>query len=180
LQAVQELEAMLMALKKSNKERELANRLHVAIIGRARAPEFFARFAVPDTIDGRFDLVVLHSWLALGRLQGEPALHEVAQRLTNALFAGFDEGLRELGISDMGMGRRMKKIADAFYGRFKAYDDAPDTAAMEQALSRNLYRGKLVEGQISAALARYVFTARDALSKANVAQGELDFGPLPQ
>ena len=60
---------MLTALKKNNKERELANRLHEAIIGRARAPEFFATFGVPDTLDGRFDLVVLHSWLALGRRQ---------------------------------------------------------------------------------------------------------------
>jgi cytochrome b pre-mRNA-processing protein 3 len=171
---------MLTALKKSNKERELANRLHEAIIGRARAPEFFERFGVPDTLDGRFDLVVLHSWLALGRLRDEPALHEVSQRLTNMLFAAFDEGLRELGISDMGMGRRMKKIADAFYGRFKAYDEASDETAMADALSRNLYRGNAKQAEAANAVSRYVFAAKAALAHSNAAQGELDFGSLPQ
>lgn len=171
---------MLMALKKSNKERELADRLHKAIIGRARAPEFFERFGVPDTLDGRFDLVVLHSWLALVRLR-EPALHDVSQKLTNMMFAAFDEGLRELGVSDTGMGRRMKKIADAFYGRFKAYDDAgDDETAMADALMRNLYRGNDKRNDAAQTLARYVFTAKDALAKCDPAQGELDFGPLPQ
>jgi cytochrome b pre-mRNA-processing protein 3 len=170
---------MLSALKKSNRERELAGRLHAAIIRRARAPEFFERFGVPDTIDGRFDLVVLHSWLALVRLR-EPALHEVSQRLTNMMFSAFDEGLRELGISDMGMGRRMKKIADAFYGRFKAYDEAADEPAMADALLRNLYRGEARHGEASAALARYVFGAKEALARSDAGQGELDFGPIPQ
>jgi len=170
---------MLSVLKKSNKERELAGRLHAAIIGRARAPEFFERFGVPDTLDGRFDLVVLHSWLALGRLR-EPALQAVSQRLTNMMFSAFDEGLRELGISDVGMGRRMKKIADAFYGRFKAYDEAPDEPAMAEALQRNLYRGKENHGEAAATLARYVFSAKEALAHSNPAQGELDFGPIPQ
>jgi len=170
---------MLSALKKSNKERELASRLHAAIIGRARAPEFFARFGVPDTLDGRFDLVVLHAWLALGRLR-EPSLHEVSQRLTNMMFSAFDEGLRELGISDMGMGRRMKKIADAFYGRFKAYDEAADETAMADALLRNLYRGEEKHSDAATTLAGYVFSAREALAHSDAAQGELDFGPLPQ
>src|SRR5690242_16217452 len=170
---------MLMALKKSNKERELADRLHKAIIGRARAPEFFATFGVPDTLDGRFDLVVLHSWLALARLH-EPGLHNLSQKLTNLMFAAFDEGLRELGVSDTGMGRRMKKIADAFYGRFKAYDDARNEAAMADALVRNLYRGNEENAQSAKTLARYVFGAKEALAKCDPAQGELDFGPLPQ
>jgi cytochrome b pre-mRNA-processing protein 3 len=171
---------MLTALKKNNKERELANRLHEAIIGRARAPEFFATFGVPDTLDGRFDLVVLHSWLALGRLR-EPALHDVSQRLTNMMFAAFDEGLRELGVSDTGMGRRMKKIANAFYGRFKAYDDAgEDETAMADALVRNLYRGNEKHAEAAKTLAGYIFTSKEALAKCDPAQGELDFGPLPQ
>ncbi len=170
---------MLTVLKKNNAERELANRLHRAIIGRARAPEFFARFGVPDTLDGRFDLVVLHSWLALGRLR-EAGLRAVSQRLTNMLFAAFDEGLRELGVSDTGMGRRMKKIANAFYGRLKAYDEAPDEATMGEALLRNLYRGDAKHAQAAHRLARYVLEAKPALARSNLAHGELDFGPQPQ
>jgi len=170
---------MLVALKKNNKERDQANRLHTAIIGRARAPEFFARFGVADTLDGRFDLVALHGWLALGRLR-QMGAHALAQRLTNTLFSAFDEGLRELGISDMGMGRRMRKIADAFYGRCKAYDAADDEAAMTEALVRNLYRGEDGHEAEAASMARYVFSAKAAMATADAAAGVLDFGPLPE
>ncbi len=95
---------MLKALKKSNKERELANRLHEAIIGRARAPEFFERFGVPDTMDGRFDLVVLHAWLVLGRLRGSPRCTRFRSASPIRCSPPSTKGLRELGISDMGMG----------------------------------------------------------------------------
>ena len=170
---------MLSALKRNNKVRELASRLHTAIIGRARAPEFFERFGVPDTIDGRFDLVALHAWLALSRLR-EPALQEVSQRLTDMMFSAFDEGLRELGVSDIGMGRRMKKIANAFYGRFKAYDEAgDDETSMADALLRNLYRGEAKYAQSAKVLANYVFSAKEALARSDAAQGELDFGSVP-
>lgn len=170
---------MLSALKKSNKERELANRLHAAIIGRARAPEFFATFGVPDTLDGRFDLVALHAWLVLDRLR-QTGPHEVTQRLTNTLFSAFDEGLRELGISDMGMGRRMRKIADAFYGRCKAYDAAADAPAMAEALVRNLYRGEQGHEREAGILAGYVLSAKAAMAGADAATGQVDFGALPQ
>ena len=110
-----------------------------------------------------------------------PALHDVSQRLTNMMFAAFDEGLRELGVSDTGMGRRMKKIANAFYGRFKAYDDAgEDETAMADALVRNLYRGNEKHAEAAKTLAGYIFTSKEALAKCDPAQGELDFGPLPQ
>ena len=170
---------MLNLLRKSAARKEFAAQLEAQLVARARAPFFFRDLEVPDTIDGRFDLVALHAWLALSRLR-EPALQEVSQRLTDMMFSAFDEGLRELGVSDIGMGRRMKKIANAFYGRFKAYDEAgDDETSMADALLRNLYRGEAKYAQSAKVLANYVFSAKEALARSDAAQGELDFGSVP-
>ena len=77
-------------------------------MARAGQPVFFTRLAVPDTMDGRFDLVALHAWLVLDRNRGRAA---AAQALTDDVFIGFDEALREQGTGDMGMGRRLKAMA---------------------------------------------------------------------
>ena len=166
---------MLNMLRKSKERRLTAARLHAALVARARDPVFFARFAVKDTLDGRFDLVVLHAWLVLRRLNAaDPSL---SQAVVDAVFVGFDEGLRELGAGDIGMAKRVKKLAGAFYGRTRAYDEAQDEAAMTAALIRNLYRGAAEPS--AHALARYVLEAKARLAVCDVEGGVLDFGPLP-
>ena len=167
---------MLNAHRRSKQRRTLVAGLHAALVARARDPVFFARFGVEDTLDGRFDLVVLHAWLVLERLKaaGAPTL---SQALVDTVFVGFDEALRELGAGDIGMGRRVKKLAGAFYGRMQAYDEAQDETAMEAALVRNLYRGVSEPG--AKALARYVLRAKARLKACDVEGGALDFGPLP-
>jgi cytochrome b pre-mRNA-processing protein 3 len=126
---------MLNLLRKSAARQELGRVLEQQLASRARAPCFFQGLGVPDTLDGRFDVLALHAWLALVRLK-EVGRDEAAQALTDALFVGFDEALREQGVSDMGMGRRMKAIANAFYGRLAAYDAARSTQEMAEALPR--------------------------------------------
>jgi cytochrome b pre-mRNA-processing protein 3 len=101
-----------------------------------------------------------------------------AQALTDLLFIGFDEALREQGTGDMGMGRRMKAFANAFFGRLTAYSGARDETMMAEALARNVWRGKAVD-QNARALARYVASARAHLAGCDIAAGPLDFGPLP-
>ncbi len=166
---------MLNVLRRSKERRHLAAKLHAALVSRAREPVFFERFGVGDTVDGRFDLVVLHAWLVLDRLHSAPSL---SQAFVDAVFVGFDEGLRELGAGDIGMGKRVKALADAFYGRIQAYGEAKDEAALEAALHRNLYRGGANPG--AAALAGYVLRAKAQLAASAVEDGEVDFGPLPQ
>jgi cytochrome b pre-mRNA-processing protein 3 len=168
---------MLGVFRRSAAVRDRVRALQEALVGRARAEIFFRDLHVADTIDGRFDLVVLHAFLLLERLgaQGET---ELAQRLTDALFVGFDEGLRDLGAGDMGMGRRIKTMATAFHGRLKAYGEAEGRSGLADALSRNVYRGG-EHSEDAQTLARYVETARMALSICDVAQGAVDFGPLP-
>ena len=168
---------MLNLLRKSAARKEFAARLETQLVARARDPYFFRTLNVPDTVDGRFDLVALHGWLTLERLKAA-GMDVAAQALTDSLFIGFDEALREQGTGDMGMGRRMKAIANAFFGRLSVYSKAQDADLLAQALARNVWRGASVDDR-ARALARYVASARIALSRADLAGGALDFGPLP-
>jgi cytochrome b pre-mRNA-processing protein 3 len=169
---------MLKTPGKSKKRAAQVESLHGALVNRAREPVFYARLGVADTLDGRFDLIALHAFLLLERLR-KAGEGDLAQALTDTVFLGFDEGLRELGTGDMGMGRRMKAMADAFYGRMQAYGASRDPETMAAALGRNVYRGAEGCGVQSLALAHYVFGARDHLAHSDVGEGMVDFGPLP-
>jgi cytochrome b pre-mRNA-processing protein 3 len=168
---------MLNLLRKSAARKEFAMRLEGQLSARARDPYFFRVLSVPDTVDGRFDMVALHGWLALERLKAA-RMDEAAQALTDTLFVGFDEALREQGTGDMGMGRRMKAFANAFFGRLIAYSGAGDETALADALAKNIWRGKHA-GDRGRVLARYVASARAHLAAADLTGGTLDFGPLP-
>jgi cytochrome b pre-mRNA-processing protein 3 len=168
---------MLNLLRKSAARKEFAMRLEGQLAARAREPFFFRVLNVPDTVDGRFDMVALHGWLALERLKAA-RMEEAAQGLTDVLFVGFDEALREQGTGDMGMGRRMKAFANAFFGRLHAYSGARDETALGEALAKNIWRGNEA-GDHGFVLARYVTGARAHLAAGDIAAGVLDFGPLP-
>lgn len=166
---------MLNLLRKSGARKRKGQLLYDAVVTRSREPVFFRDFAVADTIDGRFDMVVLHAWLALSALKGG-GFQEEAQGLTDAIFIGFDEAMREQGAGDTGLSRKMKAFADAFFGRISAYEAAKEESEMASALARNLWRGGDVDARAKL-LAAYVWTAR-----ACVTQGlpdRLDFGSLP-
>jgi cytochrome b pre-mRNA-processing protein 3 len=168
---------MLHFLRKSGVRKQFAGTLQEQLVARARAPVFYAALKVPDNIDGRFDLVTLHAWLVLERLKAA-RLDEAAQALTDMLFTAFDEALREQGTGDMGMGRRMRAMANAFYGRLTAYRAARDGAELAAALAKNVWRG-VAEPAQAERLAAYVGQARAALGACDIAKGVLDFGPLP-
>lgn len=169
---------MLNALRKSQARKKQAERLCESLIARARVPEFFGPFGVADTIDGRFDLVTLHAWLVLTRLEAIGA-RDLSQAVTDGLFVGFDEALRDLGVGDMGLGRRMKKMADAFYGRLKAYGDAPTPDELTDAIVRNVYRGDASRKEKARAIAAYVEQARAQLARCDLLEGLPDFGAAP-
>jgi cytochrome b pre-mRNA-processing protein 3 len=166
---------MLNLLRKSAARKQDGQRLYDGLVSRARQPVFFRGFAVADTIDGRFDMVVLHAWLALSVLKGR-GQDEAAQGLTDTIFTGFDEALREQGAGDMGISRKLKAFADGFYGRLSAYEAAPDAPALAAAIAKNLYRGADVEAKAQA-LADYCVRARQSLELS--LPDALDFGPLP-
>ena len=168
---------MLNVLRRNSQKARLVQGLYAALTRQARLPVFFREYGVADTIDGRFDMVALHAWLALGRLKAA-GLEEVAQGLSNAIFVAFDEALRDLGTGDMGLGPRMKKLGNAFNGRMQAYEGAADEGALAEAIIRNVYRGEAGHEAAALGLARYGFAARTYLEQSDPAQGALDFGPV--
>ena len=169
---------MLNLLRSRNEEKARAHRLYAGLMERARAPAFFVSLAVPDTIDGRFDLVALHAALVLEHLKGVDG--DLAQGLTDAIFIGFDEALRELGVGDMGAGRRLKSMANAFYGRLAAYSEAYDLGALAAAINRNVYRGDAGRADQSARLATYAQSVRSHLAGWRPDEEPIAFGPLPE
>lgn len=132
----------LASIFRRNRYRAQAHATYVSVVERARDPDFFLRLAVPDTLDGRFEMIALHMFLVLNRLKAEhDATSDFAQALFDAMFADLDRSLREMGATDMGVGKRVKEMAKGFYGRIKAYEDglAADDRVLADALKRNLY-----------------------------------------
>jgi cytochrome b pre-mRNA-processing protein 3 len=125
------------------------------IVAQARLPQFYLRFGVPDTVDGRFDMVVLHLWMILACLRAQGAVAE-AQQLFDRFCDDMDANLREMGVGDLAVPKRMKKFGEAFYGRSGAYDAA--IIAGEQELRAALARNVLASDDAAAAalLADYV------------------------
>lgn len=162
---------MLDWLRRSRARKEAAAALYAAIVRQARSPAFYGPFGVADTLDGRFDLLALHAFLALRRLKRQGAAAEaVAQAVLDLLFADMDRSLRELGVSDYSIGRKVKDTAKAFYGRAAAYDRAlAQPGELEAALWRNVYRGAAERREAAGRLAAY---ARRALA-------HLETQPLP-
>jgi cytochrome b pre-mRNA-processing protein 3 len=120
--------------------RVLIDHLHGEIVAAARRPALYTDCGVPDDIDGRFEMMVLHGDLLLRRLNTAGATH-LAQDMVDRLFEGFDDGLREMSISDVGVAKRMTKYAGAFFGRAAAYGpalEAGDEAALAAALKLSL------------------------------------------
>jgi cytochrome b pre-mRNA-processing protein 3 len=169
---------MLKTLLGTGGSKKLATDLCASLGVRARDPVFFAELGVPDTIDGRFDMVVLHAWLVLERLR-QLQMRDVSQAFVNLLFVGFDESLRDLGVGDIGIGHRVKKMADAFYGRLSAYGAATEQGALEDAIRRNVYRSTTGHDRGSAVLSHYVRSAQAHMAGCDLASQVPDFGPLP-
>lgn len=170
---------MLNALRRNIERTRLVRELYARLTVRARSPEFFRDFGVADTIDGRFDLLTLHAWLTLQRLRAAGQI-EVAHALSDAIFIGFDEALRDLGAGDVGMGRKIKQLGEAFNGRIQAYDAARGETALAHAIVRNVYRGNIEHTADAQSLAQYAIAAKARLAACDPLSGMLDFGPLPR
>ncbi len=148
----------------------IVDALYLAVSEASRRPAFYADLGVPDTVEGRFDLLTLHAVLALRRLNALPApAPDLAQDLVDATFRHFDHALRELGVGDISVPKRMKTLAEAFYGRAKAYEEAlaaPEPDALAEALSRNLFAGRPAVAAAPRLMASYVREAVAALDGA--------------
>lgn len=139
------------------------------IVARAREPAFYTGYGVPDTVDGRFDLVVLHLWMVLRRLREGADPQGLAQALFDHFCGDMDANLREMGVGDMTVPKRMQKFGEAFYGRSVAYDAAlaEGGEALARALDKNVFNGRdLVQAR---RLAAYVETSVARLAACDAA-----------
>jgi len=135
--------------------------LYGMIVAQARSRAFYADYGVPDTVEGRFELLVLHLVLLLNRLgrtnQAGGQGHNLGQRLFDVFCRDLDDNLREMGVGDMAVPRRMRHFAEAFYGRQAAYYaamSAADERELEKALARNIF-GVAAADERAVRLARY-------------------------
>lgn len=121
-------------------------RLYASAAAQARSPGFYAAMGVPDTVEGRFELYSLHVAVLLRRLKGQGAqAAETAQGLFDAYVQALDDALREMGVGDLSVGKKMRKLGEAFYGRVRNYDAAfdalPETAALAAIIGRTVLMG---------------------------------------
>ncbi len=131
--------------RKKKPDVEFAAALYARTAERARAPELFERFGIPDTLDGRFDALSLHAWLMIDRLRLERDGEELAQAFFDAMFSHLDQTLRQIGVQDLGVGRRIKIMAEGLHGRALAYREAlggDGKMTLVEALRRNAYGGR--------------------------------------
>lgn len=138
-----------------------AHRIYLDAVGAARMPMLYQELLVPDTFDGRFDMVVLQVSLYLRRLEGlGDGGRELAKELVGFFVDDMDRNLREQGVGDLGVGKRVKQMVQALYGRLKAYSEALASkdrrGSLKAALSRNVYAGAAPSVTALEALADYV------------------------
>ncbi len=160
---------------------DAALRLYRTLVEKARDPVFYSALAVPDTVNGRFDMVVIHAMLVLRRLRDGGIEGEASGKaLLELLFTDMDQSLREMGIGDMGIKHHIKRMAKALFGRAEAYENGldGDPAALLAALKENLYRhSKPTEDQF-ARMSDYLQRAAQHVRVQNVAEmiaGQMDF-----
>jgi cytochrome b pre-mRNA-processing protein 3 len=151
------------------------------IVTQAREPMFYRDLGVPDTVNGRFDLLVLHLWMVLRRLKPIPGGVGLSQALFDRFCEDMDANLREMGVGDLTVPKRMQAFGEAFYGRVAAYDLALSAGEepLAQALCKNILNGEAIEqARRLAAYAETVIATLDGLDEAALPGASWKF-PLP-
>lgn len=172
---------MLNRLFRPRPAQVIGRALYSRAVAQARTPALYEALGAPDTAEGRFEIYTLHVVLVCDRLQNEGEYAaEVSQAVFDTYAKALDDALREMGVGDLSVGKKMRKLGEAFFGRAKSYLAAfaalPDRALLEALLARTVY----AEAESQApALADYVIARRRALAAQPVDRllaGELEWG----
>jgi len=172
---------------KASSADESAFLLYRNLVDQARVPQFYLNVGVPDTLDGRFDLIVLHMVVVIERLSviGQNA-KGLSQKLFDVMFDDMDQALREIGVGDLSVGKKVKTMARAFYGRLGAYDEAFQAGtdvAIREVLKRNVFREADVAPERLDALVVYTKAVRDVLDSTDLetfSAGAVAFPAAPE
>lgn len=175
----------LKSLFQRRRREHCAERLYLSAVEQARQPVFYRALGVADSVDGRFDMVVLHVFLLMRRLGGvtgtkAEAARALSQALFDLMFADMDRSLREMGVGDLSVGKKVRVMSEAFFGRVAAYDRAfaDSKAAVEDALIRNLWRADAPAGETAGRVADYLIAQAAHLQCAgdgDVLEGNVEF-----
>jgi len=167
-------------LNRARPEESRAIEIYSAIVAQARQPALYETHRVPDTVDGRFEMIVLHLVLLFHRFGPDHAASKgLTQEVFDTFLADMDQSLREMGVGDLGVPKRMKAMGQAFYGRLTTYGKLladGDQGELAEALDRNLFPAG--PATPATGLAAYAFAAREALGAQPVtaiAEGRLEF-----
>ena len=161
---------MILSLFRKNTDTAPVYAVYSAIVAQSRQPKFYADWLVPDTVTGRFDMISLHLALLFRRLRAETgAQKEFSQAVFDLFFKDMDRSLREMGVGDLGVPKRIQKMGNIFFGLLAAMNDAmdkADSAGLQAVLSRNVFDG--ATGPHVEALAEYLLAEDRALAAQRV------------
>lgn len=174
---------MLKRLFPPHPTRDVGRVLYAAVVDQSRSPALYRGLGAPDTVEGRFEIYSLHVVLLLDRLKGEGgAAKAVSQALFDTYVKALDHALREMGVGDLSVGRKMRKLGEAFYGRAKSYQAAfaalPDETPLRDLLTRTVYAEAEAGGGQAPALCGYVTAQREHLAGqplGDLLQGKVDW-----
>lgn len=163
---------MLKRLFKPRASVAAGRELYALTVTQSRLPALYTDLGVADSPEGRFELYSLHVYLLLERMKGQgDRAAETAQALFDTYLSALDHGLREMGVGDLSVGKKMRKLGEAFYGRVKALEDAlaslPDRRALEAVLTRTVLEGGAPDK--APALADYLLKQRQTLETQDLA-----------
>ncbi|WP_411818680.1 ubiquinol-cytochrome C chaperone family protein [Hyphococcus sp. DH-69] len=177
--------SLFSAFFKKSPSLEAGRALYAAAVDQARSAPLYEQLGAEDTVEGRFEQVALHVYLVMRRLKTEPGAREVSQCMFDAMFQNMDDSLREMGVGDDAVGKKVRKMAESFHGRIAAYEDAlaPDAPDddLVRALGRNLFENE--EAPAAPKFAKYVRSLDAALHAqphARIAGGIVLFPPLEE
>ncbi|MGV6800496.1 MAG: ubiquinol-cytochrome C chaperone family protein [bacterium] len=172
---------------KGGKYYQAAFDLYAAIIIQGRNPLFYQEYMVDDNVEGRFDMITIHAFLLLRRLRQEnsgPAA-KLSQKMTNIMFRNMDHSLREMGVGDLTVGKKVRKLAEDFSGRIRAYDpeiEAKNIDKLTLAIARNVYGNEELDSPAPKALADYMIKCETNLESQSFEQfmtGKIEFIDVP-
>jgi cytochrome b pre-mRNA-processing protein 3 len=157
---------MVFPLVREARRARTIEALYGTIVAQARHPLFYAEYGVPDTVEARFDMVVLHVALLFRRMRESEPSRALGQGVFDRFCNDMEGNLREMGVSDWALPRRMRQIGEAYYGRAAVYEEALascDDGAIAAALARNVFAGGSAPQALR--LAAYVRAAVAALAR---------------
>jgi len=165
---------MIFGWFRNRANEDAAAATYAGIVGAARQPRLFSEIGVPDTLAGRYEVLVIHLFLFLYRLKDESDdIRRHSQRVFDLMFRDLDRSLREMGVGDLSVPKRIKKLASAFYGRTAAYDAAltsGDRVGLEVAVLRNVFGGDVAQASEARRLAAYMLASCETLKAQPVAE----------